>query len=120
MLDWKRKTPVEVCESFTEIHNTYTGASMHHKNIKRIVIKQLKKDHPNWRTISKKEKKQLAKEVTEAVIHDYDFSTVLDVPVGELLGISDQSRYDDILGLDETGRMVTAREHCDFANHTTR
>jgi len=33
---------------------------MHHKNIKLIVKRQLKKDHPNWRGLTKKEKRILA------------------------------------------------------------
>ncbi|NQU64696.1 MAG: transposase [SAR324 cluster bacterium] len=89
---------------------------MHHKNIKRIVKKQLEKDHPNWKNIQKKEKKRLAQEVTEAVIRDYDFSAVLDIPIEELLGISNQSQFDGILGLEEIGKMVTEREDHKLAN----
>lgn len=83
---------------------------MHHKNMKRIIIKQLKKNHPDWKTIGKKEKKQIVQEIAEAVIHKYDFSTELDIPVDELLGISDQTQFDDIIGLDEIGKMVTEYE----------
>jgi len=36
---------------------------MHHKNIKLIVKRQPKKDHPDWRNLSKKEKRILAKQV---------------------------------------------------------
>ncbi len=83
---------------------------MHHKNIKRIVKEQLKKNHPNWKTIPKKEKKQLAKEVVEAVINDYDFSADLDMPIEELLGINEQTHFDDIFGIDEIGKMIIERE----------
>jgi len=30
---------------------------MHHKNIKRIIRKQLKKQYPNWKQLSKKREK---------------------------------------------------------------
>ncbi len=74
---------------------------MHHKNIKLIVKKQLKKDHPNWRSLSKKEKKALAEQVTEAVINDYDFKQEIDVPVEELIGIDNQVIDEEIFTLDE-------------------
>ena len=83
---------------------------MHHKNIRRIVIKQLKKNHPDWKTIIKKEKKQLAEKVTKAMIHDYDFSAELNVPIEALTGISEQTQFDDIIGLDEVGKMVAEYE----------
>ena len=36
---------------------------MKEKNIKRIVRKQLKSNHPNWQRLSKKQKKKIVKEV---------------------------------------------------------
>ncbi len=79
---------------------------MHHKNIKVIVKRQLKKDHPNWRNLTKKEKKVLAKQVTEAVINDYDFKQEIDKPVEELIGIDNQVINDDIITLDEMNAMI--------------
>ena len=36
---------------------------MHHKNIKQIIRKQLKKQYPNWKQLSKKQKKAISKAV---------------------------------------------------------
>jgi hypothetical protein len=42
---------------------------MHHKAIKAEIRKQLKIQHPNWQSLTKKEKKAIAKNVlNEAVI----------------------------------------------------
>ncbi len=79
---------------------------MHHKNIKLIVKRQLKKDHPDWRSLTKKEKKVLAKQVTEAVTLDYDFKQDVDAPVEELIGIDDQVICDDIMTLDEMNAII--------------
>ncbi|MCW5213347.1 hypothetical protein VU04_10610 [Desulfobulbus sp. TB] len=44
---------------------------MKEKDIKRIIRKQLKSNHPNWQRIPKKRKKEIVKEITNAVIADY-------------------------------------------------
>jgi len=38
---------------------------MHTKNIRRIVIKQLKYNHPRWKKMSKKSKKELLQQVMD-------------------------------------------------------
>ncbi len=79
---------------------------MHHKNIKVIIKRQLKKDHPDWHSLTRKEKKALAAQVTEAVISDYDFKQGIDTPVEELIGIDNQVLNKDIMTLDEMNVMV--------------
>jgi hypothetical protein len=79
---------------------------MHYKNIKLIIKRQLKKDHPNWRSLTKKEKKQLAKIVTETVIDDYNFTNEVETPVEELIGIDNQCINEDIITLDEMNAMI--------------
>lgn len=86
---------------------------MHHKNIKVIVKRQLKKDHPNWRSLTKKEKKALAEQVTEAVINDYDFKQEIDTPVEELIGIDNQVINEDIMTVDEMNALID-----DFYNNS--
>ena len=36
---------------------------MHHKNIKLLVRKQLKKQYPNWNRLNRKIKKEIARKV---------------------------------------------------------
>jgi len=79
---------------------------MHHKNIKVIIKRQLKKDHPDWYRLTRKEKKALAKQVTEVVISNYDFKQDIDTPVEELIGIDNQVINEDIMTLDEMNVMV--------------
>jgi hypothetical protein len=79
---------------------------MHHKNIKVIVKRQLKKDHPNWRSLTKKEKKALAEQVTEVVINDYDFEQEIETPIEELIGIDNQVINEDIMTLDEMNVLI--------------
>ena len=60
---------------------------MHEKNIKKIVIDQLKKKFPNWRLLNKKEKRSIAKKVLAEEKKNYDFNLNVDTPIHELLGI---------------------------------
>lgn len=57
---------------------------MREKDIKRLVIKQLKKNFPNWRRLSKKEKKNLAKEVLKEVVESYESNELCGVALNEL------------------------------------
>ena len=45
---------------------------MHEKIIKREVLKQLKKEFPHWRSLTKKEKKEVARRVLSEVVATYD------------------------------------------------
>ena len=47
---------------------------MHHKDIKVQIRKQLKTNYPNWKRLSRKEKKAIAKMVLDEVVKDYNFS----------------------------------------------
>jgi hypothetical protein len=46
---------------------------MQEKIIKRLIVKQLKKEFPNWRRLTKNKKKQLAKQVPESVAQNWLF-----------------------------------------------
>jgi len=80
---------------------------MHEKDIKRIVREQLKKKHPNWKRLAKKQKKQLAREVTDAVIAEYaSYNQELDVPIESLIGIEDQQVDRKIIPLQDMADFV--------------
>ncbi len=59
---------------------------MHEKNIKRIVLKQLKREVPKWKSLKKKEKKAIAKRVLDEVMRAYSFDDLVNVPLPELTG----------------------------------
>ena len=60
---------------------------MHHKNIKAIIRKQLKKNYRNWKRLTRREKKQIAEKVSDEVKSNYDFSKEIETDKLELLGI---------------------------------
>lgn len=61
--------------------------------------------------MTKKEKKELTKQATEAVINDYDFEQVNDAPVDELIGIETQMPNKDIIPLDQMNQLVNDFYH---------
>lgn len=63
---------------------------MTHKDMKNSVRKQLKKEYPNWKRLSKKEKKSIAKKVLNEVESCYDYEQPIRTPFPELLGIENQ------------------------------
>jgi hypothetical protein len=46
---------------------------MHEKNIKRIIVRQLKKKVSNWSRLTKKQKKALVEDVKDDVMKEYSF-----------------------------------------------
>jgi len=76
---------------------------MHHKNIKLLIRKQLKKQYPNWRLLSKKEKKEIARKVLAEVTAEYDFKSDITASPSELFGIEQQV---DNTGIIPLGDMV--------------
>ena len=84
---------------------------MHHKNIKTIIRKQLKIEYPNWRLLTKKEKKSIANKVLNEVVKDYDFNQKIKTPISELIGIQGQSITKGIMTLDEMERFVESQNN---------
>ena len=79
---------------------------MHHKNIKRIIRKQLKKQYPNWKQLSKKQKKAISKAVLNEAVAQYDFEQDIQIPLEELIGIEEQTQMDDIMNLKEMAHFI--------------
>jgi hypothetical protein len=80
--------------------------SMHHKNIKLLIRKQLKKSYPNWKRLLKKEKKKIAKQILEDTVAEYDFNQEITVSAEDLLGVETQSPGRGIIKLEEMGRFI--------------
>jgi len=79
---------------------------MHHKNIKLLVRKQLKKQYPNWRFLSKKEKKEISRKVLAEVTAEYDFKSDITASPSELLGIEQQVTTTGIIPLDKMAQII--------------
>ncbi len=83
---------------------------MHHKNIKAIIRKQLKTNYRGWKNLTKREKKQIAKQVLTEVVADYDFSKEIETAEAELLGIAQQELTSGVMDLDEMARFIDSHE----------
>ena len=79
---------------------------MHHKNIKLLVRKQLKKQYPNWNRLSRKIKKEIARKVLAELSAEYDFNGDITASPSELLGIEQQVATTGIITLDEMARFI--------------
>jgi hypothetical protein len=79
---------------------------MHHKQIKALIRKQLKHEYPDWKRLSKKQKKALVKEVLTVVTDGYDFQQDITTPPEELLGVEEQVPVEGIMTLEEMRTFV--------------
>lgn len=83
---------------------------MNHKEIKRQITKQLKREYPDWKRLTKKEKRAIAKQVLSEVVENYDFDQEIEATAAELLGIDNQSIPPGILTLDQMEQLVKDHE----------
>ncbi len=93
---------------------------MHHKNIKLLIRKQLKKQFPNWKRLTKKMKKELARKIQAETVAEYDFKQEISAPMQELLAIETQLPSKGIIKLDEMARfidMVNSNKIIRFSNY---
>jgi len=79
---------------------------MHHKDIKLIIRKQLKRQYPDWKRLTRKTKKATARKVLAEVSAEYDFKQDIRASREELLGIEQQIPTKGIIKLDEMARFI--------------
>jgi hypothetical protein len=79
---------------------------MHHKDIKLIIRKQLKKQFPNWKRLSRKELKEIAQKVLSELVAEYDFKKTVTARKEDLLGIEQQMPTKGIINLDSMAQLV--------------
>ena len=79
---------------------------MHHKDIKRIIKKQLKSQYPNWKRLKRKIKKAIAKEVLKEVTATYDFTNTITIPKEDLLGIEEQAPTQGIMSIQDMAKYI--------------
>lgn len=85
---------------------------MQEKDIKRLVKKQLKKKFPDWKKLTRNEKKCLVKQTLDSVLTNYDFNANINVPMNELLGT--QTISDGIIPLSEMKDFIDGINICLF------
>jgi hypothetical protein len=84
--------------------------SMREKNIKRLVVKQLKKDFPKWRRLPKKEKRSLAKQALGDVMGSHPPTGVMSVGLNELTNTP--APPPGIIPLNEMKQFVEETSRC--------
>ena len=84
---------------------------MVHRHIRKEVVRQLKKEFPNWKRLPKKTKKELASKVLKEVVANYDFSQEIETPLDELLGIEEQTTVTGIFSLEEMEQFIQQKEN---------
>lgn len=83
---------------------------MQEKIIKRLVVKQLKKEYPNWRRLPKSKKKHIAKEVLKETVAAYDSNKSSDAGLSELTGTP--VHLPGIIGLGEMEGFIEKTTRC--------
>jgi len=83
---------------------------MREKDIKRLVLKQLKKEFPEWRRLSRKEKKRIAKQVLEEVMTSHASDDLSSVPLNELTNTPVPPL--GVIPLSEMGSFVEDTTRC--------
>ncbi|BBO79729.1 hypothetical protein DSCO28_72980 (plasmid) [Desulfosarcina ovata subsp. sediminis] len=83
---------------------------MHHKDIKARIRKQLKTHFPNWHRLTRKEKKEIARQVLEQVIENYDSSKKIATPVPDLIGLSDQQPTEGIMTVEQMAEFIAEHQ----------
>lgn len=79
---------------------------MHHKDIKLIIRKQLKKQFPNWNRLTRKEKKEISEKVLSELAAEYDFKQTVTARKEDLLGIEQQMPTKGIINLDDMAHLI--------------
>jgi Transposase DDE domain len=90
---------------------------MQEKDIKRLVIKQLKTKFPYWRRLTKKQKKALVEEALHEVMASYEPDHAMPVPLHELTNMP--ALPADSIPLSEMGTFIENRTRgfLPFTNH---
>ena len=83
---------------------------MHKKDIKAQVRKQLKTKFFNWHRLTRKEKREIAQKVLNAVAESYDYPKEIETPVPELIGLSDQQLTKGIFTIEQMAEFVEAHQ----------
>lgn len=78
------------------------------KDIKRMVINQIKKEHPNFNRLPKKFKKKIIKKIYTQIYTEYDSSKEPEIPLSELLNID--SIPDKFISLEKMQQLIRGNQ----------
>lgn len=79
---------------------------MVHKDIKATVIKQLKKECPEWKRLPKAHKKKIARLVLDEAVAGYDTNQPVINSRDDWLGLSEQKPSSRIMNLEQMSSFI--------------
>jgi hypothetical protein len=78
------------------------------KALKRLMVKQIKKNYPNFNSHTKKEKKDIIKDIWNQVYNNYDVSSKPELSKQELLNIEPLPQ--DIIAIEQMKQLMAQRQ----------
>jgi hypothetical protein len=82
--------------------------SIEAKALKKLVVKQIKKNYPNFNSHTKREKKEIIKDIWTQVYNNYDFSTEPELSKQELLNIEPLPQ--DIITIEQMKKLMAQKQ----------
>lgn len=84
------------------------AASIEAKAIKRLMVKQIKKNYPNFNRHTKSEKKEIIKNIREQVYNNFDVNTEPKLSNQELLNIEPLPQ--DIITIEQMKKLMAQKQ----------
>ena len=84
------------------------ATSIEAKALKRLMVKQIKKNYPNFNSHTKKEKKEIIKDIWKQVYNNYDFSTEAELSKQQLLNIEPLPQ--DIITIEQMKQLMAQKQ----------
>jgi len=78
------------------------------KALKQLVVKKIKKNYPNFNCHTKREKKEIIKDIWKQVYNNYDFSTEPDLSKQQLLNIEPLPQ--DIITIEQMKKLMAQKQ----------
>ena len=82
--------------------------SIEAKALKRLMVKQIKKNYPNFNSHNKREKKEIIKDIWQQVYNNYDFSTEPELSKQQLLNIEPLPQ--EIITIDQMKQLMAQKQ----------
>jgi len=78
------------------------------KALKKLVVKQIKKNYPSFNTHSKAEKKEIIEHIWNQIYNNFDFSTEPELPKQQLLNIEPLPQ--DIITIEQMRKLMAQKQ----------
>ena len=84
------------------------ATSIEAKALKRLMVKQIKKNYPNFNSHTKNDKKEIIKDIWKQVYNNYDFSTEAELSKQQLLNIEPLPQ--DIITIEQMKQLMAQKQ----------